>query len=680
MNFLFEIGVEELPSRYVNSSEKELEKLISEKLKEERIGYKSLKSYSTPRRVAVLAEGLSDKQEELYKKSLGPSVEVAFKDGKLTKAGEGFLKGQDAQESDIKIIENEKGKYISIEKYYAGHVTKEILPDILDSSIRSLSFDKSMKWSDKQFRFARPIKWILALLDNEILDFEFEGIKSSNKTRGMRNFASQEIEVKDIMDYENILEKNFVIADSGKRKEKILNSIKENCENDGDKVIVNDYLLDEVVNLVEYPYAIKGEFSENYLDLPEDIITITMETHQRYFPVRNSSGKLSNKFVLIRNAPEYSKLVKNGNEKVIEPRLADAKFFYDEDLKVKLAENVEKLKHVVFQKDMGTIYEKIERMGKITDYLVEVLNLSDKKEDIKKTVYLSKADLVSNVIGEKEFTKLQGFMGEIYAKHEGEKESVAKGIFEHYLPRYQGDILPTTIEGAVSGIADKIDTIVGCFSVGLIPTSSKDPYALRRAAQGIISVCLSQNLDINYSDLIDKTLEIFKEEKKISGNEKEILLQIKEFFKQRLLYILSEDLNKELITYIINIEERIVTLKNRVSILEELSKTDKFEILVNLLKRTRNILKENKVIFETVKESIIEKNEEQELFNYIKELEKTINNQEFYHIIETLLKNAHIINNFFDNVMIIVDNESIKNNRLNLLKSLENLTSRTIFV
>ena len=680
MNFLFEIGVEELPSRYVNSSEKELEKLISEKLKEERIGYKSLKSYSTPRRVAVLAEGLSDKQEELYKKSLGPSVEVAFKDGKLTKAGEGFLKGQDAQESDIKIIENEKGKYISIEKYYAGHETKEILPDILDSSIRSLSFDKSMKWSDKQFRFARPIKWILALLDNEILDFEFEGIKSSNKTRGMRNFASQEIEVKDIMDYENILEKNFVIADSGKRKEKILNSIKENCENDGDKVIVNDYLLDEVVNLVEYPYAIKGEFSENYLDLPEDIITITMETHQRYFPVRNSSGKLSNKFVLIRNAPEYSKLVKNGNEKVIEPRLADAKFFYDEDLKVKLAENVEKLKHVVFQKDMGTIYEKIERMGKITDYLVEVLNLSDKKEDIKKTVYLSKADLVSNVIGEKEFTKLQGFMGEIYAKHEGEKESVAKGIFEHYLPRYQGDILPTTIEGAVSGIADKIDTIVGCFSVGLIPTSSKDPYALRRAAQGIISVCLSQNLDINYSDLIDKTLEIFKEEKKISGNEKEILLQIKEFFKQRLLYILSEDLNKELITYIINIEERIVTLKNRVSILEELSKTDKFEILVNLLKRTRNILKENKVIFETVKESIFEKNEEQELFNYIKELEKTINNQEFYHIIETLLKNAHIINNFFDNVMIIVDNESIKNNRLNLLKSLENLTSRTIFV
>ena len=349
MNFLFEIGLEELPARYVNSSEKELEKLISEKLKEERIGYKSLKSYSTPRRLAVLIEGLTEKQEELHKKSLGPSVEVSFKDGKLTKAGEGFLKGQNALESDIKIIENEKGKYISIEKYFAGKETKEILPDVLDSAIRSLSFDKSMKWSDKQFRFARPIKWILALLDDNTLNFEFEGIKSSNKTRGMRNFASQDIEIKSISEYESTLEKNFIIADSAKRREKILESIKQNCEADGDKVVVNDYLLDEVLNLVEYPYAIKGEFSDSYLKLPEDIITITMETHQRYFPVRDSNGKLSNKFVLIRNAPEYSELVKNGNEKVIEPRLADAKFFYDEDLKIKLEQNVQKLKNVVFQ-------------------------------------------------------------------------------------------------------------------------------------------------------------------------------------------------------------------------------------------------------------------------------------------------------------------------------------------
>ena len=680
MDFLFEIGVEELPARYVDSSEAELRKLMTESLKEERIDFGSIKSFSTPRRLALLIEGMAEKQEDLHKKSTGPSVEAAYKDGKLTKAGEGFLKGQNADEADIKIIENEKGKYISVEKFYAGKNTVEILPDLLNKALKGLTFDKSMKWSDKQFRFARPIKWILALADNKVLDFEFEGIKASDKTRGMRNFASQDIEVSNILEYENILEKNYVIADHNKRKEEILKSIRENCENDGDKVIVNDYLLEEVLNLVEYPYAIKGEFNKSYLELPEDIITITMETHQRYFPVKDKDGKLANKFVLIRNAPVYSEAVKKGNEKVIEPRLADAKFFYDEDLKVKLDQNVEKLKNVVFQKDMGTIYEKMQRSEQIADHIINELELDNKKEDIKRTVYLAKADLVSNVIGEKEFTKLQGFMGEVYARHEGEKESVAKGIFEHYLPRYQGDILPDTIEGAVAGIADKMDTITGCFAVGLIPTSSKDPYALRRAAQGIVSVCLHQNLDIDYAALIDSTLEIFTENKAINGKKEEISAQIKEFFKQRLLYILSEELSKDLISYVINLETKIDTLKNRVKILEELSKTDKFEILVNLLKRVKNILRENEAPGISVKEDLFEKTEETELFNYIKKLEKTVNEEEFYGVVNVLLENAHIINNFFDNVMVIAEKNEIKNNRLELLQKLQKLVDRTIFI
>lgn len=680
MDFLFEIGVEELPARYVDSSEAELKKFMSESLTEERIDFKSVKSFSTPRRLALLIEGIAEKQGDLHKKSTGPSVEAAYKDGKLTKAGEGFLKGQNAVEADIKIIESEKGKYISVEKFYAGKNTVEIIPDLLNKVLRELTFDKSMKWSDKQFRFARPIKWLLALLDNKVLEFEFEGIKSSNKTRGMRNFASQDIEVNNALEYEDILEKNYVIADHDKRKEKILKSIRENCENDGEKVIVNDYLLEEVLNLVEYPYAIKGEFNKSYLDLPEDIIIITMETHQRYFPVKDKDGNLANKFVLIRNAPVYSESVKKGNEKVIEPRLADAKFFYDEDLKVKLDQNVEKLKHVVFQKDMGTIYEKMERSERIADYIIDSLKLGSRKEDIKRTVYLAKANLVSNVIGEKEFTKLQGFMGEVYARHEGEKESVAKGIFEHYLPRYQGDALPSTIEGAVAGIADKMDTITGCFSVGLIPTSSKDPYALRRAAQGIVSVCLHQNLDIDYAELINVTLEIFNENKEIKGNKEEISLQIKEFFKQRLLYILSEELNKDIISYVIDLETKIETLKSRVKILEELSKTDKFGTLVNLFKRVKNILKENYTEGVSVKEELFEKAEETELFEYIKRLEKIINEEEFQGIVNVLLENAHIIDSFFDNVMVISEKNEIKNNRLELLRHLQKLVDRTIFI
>ena len=313
MDFLFEIGLEELPSRYVDEAEADFKKIMENELKTERINFSEIESFSTPRRIAVIVKNIAEKQENLVKKSTGPSIEVAYKDGKLTKAGEGFVKSQNATEEDIKIIENEKGKYIFIEKYIEGKNTKEILSVILTNILNKIEFEKSMKWSDRTFRFARPIKWFVTLLGNEVLPFEFEGIKGGNTTRGMRYFASQEVEIKSPEDYQKVLKEVFVIPKKEERKAEILKSIKENCENDGDKAIINNYLLEEVVNLVEYPYAIKGEFSKDYLLLPEDIITITMETHQRYFPVKDSNGKLVNKFILIRNAPEYSETVKKGN-------------------------------------------------------------------------------------------------------------------------------------------------------------------------------------------------------------------------------------------------------------------------------------------------------------------------------------------------------------------------------
>ena len=354
MDFLFEIGLEELPSRYVNQAEEDLKKIMEEELKTERIRFSEIESFSTPRRIAVIVKNIAERQEDLDRKSIGPSIEIAYKDGKLTKAGEGFLKSQGVEESDIKIVENEKGKYISIEKFIKGEETKKILPHILERAVRKMEFEKSMKWADRTFRFARPIKWFVTLFGNKVLSFEFEGLKGGNRTKGMRYFASQEIELSSPSEYESRLRDAFVIVKKEDRKEAILKSIRENCENDGDKAIINNYLLEEVINLVEYPYAIKGEFSEDYLLLPEDITTITMETHQRYFPVKDGNGKLTNKFILIRNAPEYSETVKKGNEKVIEPRLADAKFFFDEDLKHNFSDNIDKLKEVTFQKDMGT--------------------------------------------------------------------------------------------------------------------------------------------------------------------------------------------------------------------------------------------------------------------------------------------------------------------------------------
>ena len=676
MNFLFEIGLEELPAQYVDKAEKDLKKIIENELKAERIKFSEIESFSTPRRVTAIIKDLAEKQDDLDKKSIGPSVEIAYKDGELTKAGEGFVKSQGATIDDIKIIEKEKGKYISIEKFIAGKNTKEILPEILKNAIKKIEFEKSMKWADRTFRFVRPIKWFVTLFDNgEILPFEFEGLKGGNKTRGMRYFASQDIEINNPLDYEKILLENFVIVNGEKRREEILKSIRENGEKDGDTAIINKYLLDEVVNVVEYPYAIKGEFSKDYLELPEDIITITLETHQRYFPVKDKDGKLSNKFIVIRNAPEYSETVKKGNEKVVEPRLADAKFFFDEDLKNKFADNVEKLKEVTFQKDMGTIFEKVKRSEKIAEYLISKLNLNDKKENIIRTVDLAKADLVSNVIGEKEFTKLQGFMGSVYAEKQGEEKDVALGIFEHYLPRYQGDELPTTVEGAIAGIADKMDTIIGCFSVGLKPTSSKDPYALRRATQGIIQVVLNSKLSFDYKELIEKSYEIFSGDKKVL--EKDVAKDVTEFFKQRIINVLSEKYKKDLINYEINLESNIVELDKKLSELLKLSQTKNFEILINLLKRVKNIVKDEKNENLNIDSTLFELDEEKALYNFANQLE-SIENKDFSSYIETLLNNADTINQFFDNVIINADDEKLKNNRIALLKKLENSIDKMI--
>ena len=660
MRLLFEIGVEELPSRYVLKASKDLLENLKKELNKERIKFSGEVEYNSPRRMAVYISEISDMQDDFYEKKMGPSVSVAYKDGVLTQAAKGFIQSQGLTENDIKVEKTDKGEYIYVEKNLKGVATKEIISDILLKTIKSIEFDKNMKWGKRSFRFARPIKWILATLNDEVIDFEFEGVKSGNRTRGMRLYGSQDILISDSSKYESELLKEYVVVDPIKRRQMVIDSVKNNCENDGDRAIINDYLLDEVYNLVEYPFAIKGEFNKDYLKLPEDIITITMETHQRYFPVKDSKGNLVNKFILIRNAPEFSELVKKGNEKVIEPRLSDAKFFFDEDLKIKLDDMVEKLKQVTFQKDMGTIFNKIERSTKIAKYLIDDLALPNEK-DILRTVYLAKADLVSNVISEKEFTKLQGFMGSVYAKYEGEKENVSKGIFEHYLPRYLGDILPETIEGAIASISDKLDTVMGCFAVGLIPTSSKDPYALRRATQGIVLTAINSELNFDYIKLINRAYEIFSEDKKVLN--KDAVKNVVDFFKSRLEAQLQTRFSKNLISYQINKESKIIDLVSKIEYLEKLSKTEDFEILINLIKRLKNI---SKNINKEVNVDLFNKKEEKDLFEITSKLKGNIED------VNILLENKNVINNFFENVIINDEDESIRNNRLALVDKMVN--------
>ena len=668
MRLLFEIGVEELPSRYVLKASKDLLENLKKELNKERIKFSGDVEFNSPRRMAVYISEISEKQDDFYEKKMGPSVSVAYKDGILTQAAKGFIQSQGLTENDIKIEKTDKGEYIYVEKNLKGVYTKDIISDILVRTIKSIEFDKNMKWGKRSFRFARPIKWILATLDDEVIDFEFEGVKSGNRTRGMRLYGNQDILISNSSKYESELLKEYVVVDPIKRRQMVIDSVKNNCENDGDKAIINDYLLDEVYNLVEYPFAIKGEFNKDYLKLPEDIITITMETHQRYFPVKDSNGNLVNKFILIRNAPEFSELVKKGNEKVIEPRLSDAKFFFDEDLKIKLDDMVEKLKQVTFQKDMGTIFDKIERSTKIAKYLIDDLSLSN-EEDILRTIYLAKADLVSNVISEKEFTKLQGFMGSVYAKHEGEKENVSKGIFEHYLPRYQGDMLPETIEGAIASISDKLDTVIGCFAVGLIPTSSKDPYALRRATQGIVLTAINSGLNFDYIKLINKAYEIFSSDKKVLNEN--TVKNVVDFFKLRLEAQLQTRFSKNLISYQINKESKIINLVSKIEYLEKLSKTDDFEILINLIKRLKNI---SKNIDKEVNVSLFNKKEEKNLYEITSKLKGNIED------INILLEHKDIINNFFENVIINDSDENIRNNRLALVDKIVNKLDEVIEV
>lgn len=663
MNFLFELGLEELPARYVDITSNELKNKVVDKLVSNKISFDSIENFSTPRRLSFIITNLCEKQEDITEEKFGPKLEIAIKDGMPTKALLGFLATNGLAENEYEIVETERGAYTKITKHTKGRETKEILCEILDTSIRQLEFEKAMKWSDKQFRFVRPIKWIVALLDDKVIDFSFENIKASNITRGMRVFASQEILIDKIENYEKLLFENYVVIRRDKREKMLLESIEKNCNTDTEKVVISKKLLDEVVNLVEYPYAIKGDFDEKYLKLPEELITITMETHQRYFPVRTNDGKLTNHFVVIRNGIDYSSKVKLGNEKVIEPRLADSKFFFDEDLKSNMNDWIEKLKNITFQKDMGTIYDKVQRAKKIAKYL-------GADDNTMRAIELCKADLVSNVINEKEFTGLQGMMGEIYALNSGENSKVATAIREHYMPRFQTDTLPSSIEGSISAIADKLDTGMGAFCVGLKPTGSKDPYAIRRAIQGMVSIALNEKLDINYEDLSAKAYEIFSSDKKVLSEN--VLSDFNNFVCQRLENVLQEFYSKELISYIIGIEKNFKNIIEKLDKLKTIENTDDFNGLITILKRMKNIVKDNKCI--DINENLFTDEYEKAMFNlYIKLKDKS-----FSDIVDILTTNSSIINSYFDNVKINVSDEDIRNNRLALLSNILNICANVI--
>ena len=677
MKLLFEIGMEENPARFLVNALNDLKNNLAKKLKDERIDYQDIKTFGTPRRLVILVEGLAERQNDLNELNMGPAKKVAYgQDGMLSKAGLGFAKSQGVEAKDLEIVSTPKGEYIAVRKFSEGVETKSLLSDILKNLVLELEFPKSMKWADRKFRFARPIQWFLAIVDNELVKFEIEGIESGLESRGHRFFGGR-FTVANVDEYFTKIRENNVIIDIAERKQMIRDMIAKNCTGEDEVVLIHENLLNEVTNLVEYPYPIVGTFNQDFLEVPQEVLIISMEVHQRYFPILDKNGKLLPKFVVVRNGIEYSDKVKAGNEKVLSARLADARFFYQEDLKQPLIENVKKLETVVFQKDLGTIAAKMRRVSKVADALIDKLGYGEIREDIQRTITLCKADLVTNMINEKEFTELQGLMGADYALKSGEKETVSLGIQEHYFPRFKGDKLPTTKEGIVAGICDRIDTLVGCLGVGIQVTGSKDPFALRRAALGIVNVILNSNLNVSLEALVDKSIEVLEADGVLKKDKVALKKEVLEFLKQRVINVFTDmGYRRDIISAVVEKSwDNVVETRTMVEVLGEAVQEENFKKLIGIVKRVGNIVKAHKA--QDVNEELFKEEAEKTLYSYVETLDKTtcelLSAKDYKGYLEAIVSGEEVVNNYFDSVMINDKDEAIKNNRLSQMRRLNSI-------
>lgn len=667
---LFEIGVEELPARYVNSAMDQLKTNIVKSFNENRITFDEVNVYSTPRRLTVIVNNICEKQSDLEEEVKGPAKRIAVDaEGNYTKPLLGFMKSKGIKEEDLYFKQVGKEEYAFGKIKQDGQLTSEVLKSILPEAIKSMTFPKAMRWGGKNMRFIRPIRWMVCILNDSVLDIELEGIVSSNTTKGHRFLGESEFEVNTLNEYLTKLEENFVILNQDERKELIKKQCDDVAKSLGGEIEFDEELLEEVTHLVEYPTAFYGEFDEDYAKLPKEVVITPMKQHQRYFPVLKD-GKLLPNFIAVRNGDSHRiDNVKKGNEKVLEARLADALFFYKEDTKKSLESYIEKLKTVVFQAKLGTVYDKSLRIEKLANDILEKLNETDIKEDTLRAAKLCKADLVTGMVFE--FTELQGVMGREYAKVSGENENVAEAIFEHYLPRFAGDILPATKSGIVLSIADKLDSIAGFFAIGIQPTGSQDPYALRRQALGIINILMDNNLDISLRELVSLTLDNYSF---IEFDKDEVLNQIMEFFKDRIKNLFRDlGIRYDVIDAILssNIDD-IADMYARAKALN--SWIDKGELVEMLTAFNRVATLAEKAETNEVNINLMREEAEFNLYQQFQEISSNVEhllaNKEYTKALDAFASLRPSIDNMFDSVMIMDKDEAIKNNRLAILKQI----------
>ena len=667
---LLEIGVEELPSRFGQTTLDQIENNLSKLLKEERINFDNIEKYATPRRLTFVIKNLADKATDLEEEVKGPAKKIAVDaDGNFTKPALGFMKSKGLDPENVYFKQLGNAEYLFGTIKQEGKHTSEVLKNIVPEAIKNVTFPKAMRWGGKNMRFARPIRWMVALLNNEILDIDLEGIKSSNITRGHRFLGEREFEVNSVEEYFEKLDKNFVVLDQHKRKEMIREQAIEVAKSLGGEVELDEDLLEEITFLVEYPTAFYGEFDEEYVKLPKEVVTTPMKEHQRYFPVLKD-GKLLPNFIAVRNGDSNRiDLVKAGNEKVLRARLADALFFYHEDTKKPLESFVDKLQTVVFQAKLGTVYDKTLRIEKLSQVILNELNMTESKENTLRAAKLCKADLVTNMVFE--FTELQGIMGRDYAQVSGENEEVCQGIFEHYLPRFAGDILPETNTGIALSIADKLDSIAGFFAIGIKPSGSQDPYALRRQALGILSILLDRKLSVNLNNLINAALDNYSN---LEFNKEEVASQIVEFFVERVKNLFKDlGIRYDVIDAVLNNNlDDISDIHTRALELNRWLQKDELVEMLTAFNRVATLAE--KATTDIVKEDLLKEDAEIKLYNGFKEIKSNVESllldKKYNEALDAFATLRPLVDNLFDNVMVMDKDEAIKENRLGLLKQI----------
>lgn len=674
-DLIFEIGCEEMPARFVRPAMASLKELATKHLAEMQLTYDSLQTTGTPRRLALVIEGLLAEQPERTDLALGPPVKNAYDaDGNPTKAAQGFAKSQGVAVEDLGQFETDKGPRLGVSKTIPGRPAHEVLSELLPKLVAEIPFAKTMRWGSESFRFARPIHWFLAVLDGRVVPFELAGIKSGKHTWGHRFMAPGEIEVLSPSEYAEKLHEAYVLVDRAERHSLTRMEVETTAEVGGGKLVPDEELLEEVTDLVELPVACCGTFDEEFLEVPREVIISAMREHQRYFALEDADGKLLNKFIAVNNTrPKDLAVVTAGHEKVLRARLADARFFLTEDMKEPLIDRLEELKQVTYHAKLGTSFEKVERFTALAKLIAEKI-APDQATQVERAALLAKCDLVTEMVGE--FPSLQGVVGEEYARRNGEEPEVAAAVSQHYLPTGAGSELPESLVGACVGLGDRLDTICGMFGIGKAPTGAADPFGLRRAAIGVIRIITEKGLSISLNDMLDQALANLGA--KLTRPAAEVKEEIMAFFATRCQGLLSEagvptDVAEAVLAAGL---DDLTAAKARALALAQVKETEDFKPLAIGMKRVMNILRKeaDQVPADPADLAVMTEEAEKALYQAFQALAEEASARfvqgEYLAFLQGLSALKGPIDKFFDDVLVMDPNEKVRANRLAMLNEI----------